>query len=491
MEADALRSSVISGLRWSTLSRLAIQGLSWAITLIVARLLAPHDYGLSTQAGIVTGYIALVSELGMGVGLIQRKITQEMTLRKVFGVLLVTGALAFTVLFFAAPLIALFFREPQLITLVRIAGLQFIAMSFAVIPQATLAIDLRFKAMSIVSVISNIFGAVTTLCLAYLRFGAASLVLGVVAGSLSRSVALNVTAGFLRLPDFRWSELGALFRFSATTVLDRTLWYAYSQADSILVGRFLGARNLGVYSVAMQLASIPMERAAEILSLVALPAFTSVNDSLERVAAGYMKVFRVGSTLSFPIFWGLALVARDLVAAALGAKWAGVTPVIQAICVAMPVKALGPIAPPALTAVGRPGVSVRILLWGLLVLPVSIAVGIHWGILGAAVAWACGIPVVFLIAGHYISSVLNISMRMMLNELRAPIACGICMSAAVVMIERLLPGLMPVLRLPLCVGVGVSTYWVALRAIAPQRLKELTGLASDFLPRAKVSRSYA
>ena len=491
METDALRNSVMSGLRWSTLSRLAIQGLTWAITLIVVRLLTPHDYGLATQAGIFTGYIALLSELGLGIGLIQKKITDEATLRKVFGVLLVTGTLAFIVLFLMAPLIAAFFREPPLTTLVRVAGLQFILMSFAVIPQATLAIGLKFKEQSILGIVANVCGSATTLCLAYLGFGAASLVFGVVVISLSRSVALNLVAGFVRRPSFRWHGLGVLFRFSATTVLDRTLWYGYTQADSILVGRLLGARNLGVYSVAMQLASIPMERAAEILSMVALPAFASINDSLERVAAGYMKGLRVGSTLTFPIFWGLALVAPDLVAAAFGSKWAGVTPVIQAVCVAMPVRALGPLAPPALIAVGRPGVSVRILLWGLLILPAAIAFGSLWGILGVAIAWACAIPVVFVIALLQISSVLQLPMRRMLGELRAPIACGAFMAASVVVIERLLPGLMPVVRLPLCIGVGMLAYWVALRTVAPRRLRELTDLASDFLPRAKPTRGYA
>jgi teichuronic acid exporter len=482
MESDAFRKSVISGLRWSTASRFAIQGLSWAITLIVVRLLAPHDYGLATQAGIVTGYLTLIGELGLSVGLIQKRVTDEDTLRSVFGVLVVTGTCSFAALCLAAPLVAAFFSERALTLLVRIAAIQFLAMPFAIIPQARLSISLRFKQLSLIGMVSNVVGATVTVILAYIGSGAASLVLGATAIAITRAVALNVTAGFARLPRFEWSNLGPLFRLSSTSVLDRTLWYLYTQVDSILVGRLLGARNLGIYSVAMQLAYIPMERAAEILSSVALPAFASINDRLDRVAAGYMKALRIGSTLGFPVFWGLALVARDLVDIVLGNKWIGVTPVIQVICIAMPLRVLGPIASVALTAIGRPGVSVKILAWGLLIAPGSIAVGTRWGVVGAAAAWALVVPVMFLIAARRISVALHAPLRTIMSTLFAPLCCGVCMVAVVLLVAPLLADLRSAARLACYVALGAASYSLALRSIAPGRLNELIALAREVLP---------
>ncbi len=232
-------------------------------------------------------------------------------------------------------------------------------MPFAVIPQARLSIGLKFKTLGIIGMIANVFGAAVTLGAAYAGYGSGSISLWRVrlAFSLARVCALNVAAGFFRSPTFEWGELGPLFRFSATILLDRTLWYAYSQADSILVGRLLGARGLGVYSIAMQLASIPMERAAEILSSVALPAFSSINPDLDRIGSAYLKGLRIGGALGFPIFWGLAIVAPDFVGLVFGKRWMEAVPVIQAICISMPLKILGPIGPPALTAIGKPGVS--------------------------------------------------------------------------------------------------------------------------------------
>src|ERR1700680_2286718 len=176
-EPEALRRSVMSGLRWSTVSRLATQGLTWGITLVVLRLLSPRDYGLAAQAGIVTAYIALLAELGLGVGLIQRRITDESTQRKVFGVLLVSGLLSLVVLLAFAPLIALFFRGPRLVPLVRLTALQFVLMPFAVIPQARLATELRFKELGLVGLLSNALGSVVTVSLAICGLGASSLVI--------------------------------------------------------------------------------------------------------------------------------------------------------------------------------------------------------------------------------------------------------------------------------------------------------------------------
>src|SRR5579884_2311851 len=98
MDSEVVRKSVMTGLRWSAASRAAVQGISWAITLMVVRLLTPHDYGLATQVGIVTGYITLLGELGLSVGLVQQRITEEQKLRKVFALLLVMGVFAYLAL---------------------------------------------------------------------------------------------------------------------------------------------------------------------------------------------------------------------------------------------------------------------------------------------------------------------------------------------------------------------------------------------------------
>jgi len=482
MRADGLTGSVISGIRWSAASRLAAQGLSWAIALIVVRLLAPRDYGLATQAGIVVGYLNLIGELGLSAGLIQKRVTDRQTLEKVFAALLVGGVAAFFVLFAAASMVAEFFREPSLTRLVRIAATQFLTLPFAVIPQARLSIALRFRELGLVAIVSNVTGAVATLCLAYKGFGAASLVIGATMIAVSRAVALNAFDGFVALPSFRWNDLAPLFGISGTVLLDRTFWYAYVQADSTLIGRMLGARSLGIYSIAMQLTSIPLERASQVISTVALPAFSSINDRPEMVAAGYMKAFRLGSALSFPIYWGLALVAPDLILPAFGSRWATVIPILQILSFSMPLKALGPIASPALTAIGRPGISVRILLWGLCVLPVMIAVGTHWGIAGAAVGWTCAAPIIFLIAAYYVSSTLKIPIRSMVRALRAPALSAACMSVVVAGSQIMLRSLTAVPRLALCTAIGAISYVVIFRLIGPSQSLEVLQFARNLMP---------
>src|ERR1700752_3870199 len=273
----------MSGLKWVTISRVLAQLLTWANTLVVIRLVSPTDFGLSALAALFANFLLLLSELGFSVALIQRQTRDEDSLRNAFGALLAIGAGLSLALVLAAPRVGAFFKEPRVVPLVRVVSIQFLAISFGFIPQARLSMDLRFKELAIIGMAASLISAATTLIIALNGGGAWSLVIGIVVLGVSRTVLLNFCCPSLRSPRLQLSKIRHLAGFSGLVLLERTLWYWYMQIDSFVVGRSLGAAQLGIYAVARQLTNIPLERAMEIINSVALPAFSLVKHDLDQV----------------------------------------------------------------------------------------------------------------------------------------------------------------------------------------------------------------
>lgn len=473
MEIDNLRQSVMSGLRWSAAMRLLVQVLTWTVTIVVVRLVSPEEYGLAAIAGVVAGYFNLLNEFGLSVALVQKRVDDTATLRCVFGLLLTTGTCFCLVLIGSASAIAQFFSSPSAGPLIRIMSVQFAAMAFCVIPQATLSRQLKFRELSTTNFITSTVGALCTVTLAYLGFGAKALVIGAVTTTVTRAIVINFFAPFLRLPRFDFKRLKSLFSISSQIIVDRSLWYFYTEIDNVVVGRSLGAVSLGTYSLALNIASIPMQRAAEIVNAVALPAYSSVQDDLSRVSSGYLKSLRLGAALSFPVFWGMALVAPALLSVLFGTKWAASVPIIQIICIAMPIRSLGPLAPPVLMAIGKPSTSIRITLWATFIVPTSILIGAYWGLRGVATAWCVAFPLVFLIGSRYITRSLQISYSQIGHALAGPTIAGSIMCGAILLSHLVMVNSPPFITLPLDTVLGAATYFLVLRFAYRQRFDEL------------------
>jgi teichuronic acid exporter len=464
-----LQHAVVRGIRWTTTARVIGQAVTWSSTFWVVRLLSPTDYGLVAIATIITGYLAIWNEMGIGITLVQKRITDEATLRKIFTLLLVTGVVLCGLTIALAPMLARLFDDPRITGLSCVASLNFLLMPFNVIPQSALSMNMRFKAISAINMIASLVGACATVSLAYFDFGAYALVLGPLAMGVVRTIATGMLSRNILRPASSLRGVGTVFSFSGTVLLERTIWYAYSESDTFIVGRILGASNLGLYSMGRQLALMPMERVSEIMNTVALPAYTSIKEDIPRIRDAYLDTLRLGGAAMFPVFWGLAAVAGDLVPLLLGAKWIGSTPVLQLLCLVMPLRSLGTLTSPLLTAIGRMRDVVWCMVWPALLVPLAVLVGVRWGVTGAALAWCIAYPVAFVLATRRLCGAIGLHVTKIVHAIAPP-----CLAAAVMLLMvhgagKLLPAQSHAgLRLVAGIAVGASVYLSILRVAFPE-----------------------
>ena len=467
---------VIEGLKWTAAVKLAGQVTSWASTLLVIRLLAPSDYGLLAYATIFVGFAAMFSEVGLSDALVQATNLTDERLRSAFGaVILVNVTVAFVLAILVAPLAATFFNQPRIADILRVLCLSFPIEAFGVLSGAQLARALAFKRQSLVALSGTLATSGVTLTLAYLGAGVWALVAGSLLGSATRVIGMNLAAPVHVWPRLSLRRIRDLLGVGGNITAARGLWYFYSQADVLIVGKLLGESLLGLYSVAMQLASMPAQRVGAIFGTVAYPAFARARMDGGEVAHYLLMAFRALSFLSFPVFFGMASIAPDLIRIVLGEKWLGAVVPFALLCIVMPLRVAAPINYAALQAIGHPRVNLRNIFISSIAMPLAFALGCRYGLLGVSMAWLLVYPLMVLQGFHAASRHLGVSVRQMFLPMGRPFIAAASMGGGVLLLRSFLP--IPELpKLAILIVFGALVYGAVTYAINRAGLREFLAI---------------
>lgn len=430
-----LKQMVISGLAWSAGGRFLAQIITWGITIIVIRLLTPTDYGLMSLAMVFVAFLGMLSELGMGAALVQRRDLDENSLRSLFGMVLLTSILFYSLLAFSAPIISNFYDEPRLTLLIRVLSLSFLFLGFSIIPQSLLERNLKFRMIATVDFISAIAGSFITLALALMGHGVWSLVWGTLMIRLVSLIGFNMAQPFLRLPSARMQGMWIFFSFGSYVTLSRIFWYFYSRADVLIVGKILGKELLGFYSVGLMLATLPMEKISGILNRVAFPAYSSVQSERGMVGRHFLKAVRMMSFFAFPVLWGISSISPEIIRLLLGNEWDNAVLPMQIIALIIPFRMIGNLMSPAVLGAGRPDVEMATNLLPLILMPPAFFIGSFWGLMGVSLVWPAVFPLVFCLNLSRVAKALEVHFFEVLQAIQMPFLAGVTMYAGVYLVK--------------------------------------------------------
>lgn len=454
-----LKKKIMTGFGWLAAANLVGQAMTWAMTIVVMRLLSPADYGLLAMASIFVALLTMLAAAGLGPAIVQSISIDAQQVKQLFGVItLLNGFLTLT-LYAVAPVIAGFFDEPRLTDVVRVLSLHFVISAFAVVPEAQLARALKFKARALIDLTANVSGGVAALSLAYAGYGVWSLVAGSTVTVLGKSIGLNIVSPYFSWPSFSIAGVAPLLAYGGNVTASRILWFFYSQADMFIAGKLLGKEILGFYSVAMHLASLPVQKLSSMLNQVAFPAFAQIQRDPDLVARHVLKAVRILSFFAFPVLWGISSIAPELVRLVLGTNWEMAILPLQILPIVMPFRMISNFLPAAVDAVGRPDISVKNLLMASVIMPLSFIVGSQFGIIGLSLAWVAAFPIVFLANLHRSLPALSLRVGPFLATIVWPATASAAMYGSVVAIGWATPAdVHEVARLALMIGAGVAAY---------------------------------
>ena len=489
MTGRGLKHQVMSSLRWTAGAKLVGQLVSWAITLLVIRLLVPADYGLMALANVVIGLLGIVAEMGFGASLVQTAIIDRTRIAQIFGAALIIHAGICACLFAVAPLLGRFFDEPRLVLVVQVLAFQFVIIAAGLVPNAMLRRELRYKALSLIEIVSGAGGNLLTLVLAWTGHGVWSLVIGGIATAVMRTLLLHAALRERVMPSFSLRGAKAFVSFGASVTVTRLLWYAFSQTDIVIAGKLLGKDAVGLYSVAVHLASLPMQRAASVVNDVAFSAFARIQHDRNAIAANIRLAVRQASLFAFPALWGLACVAPDLVRLAMGDAWVPAVVPLQIVALAVPLRMIGTIVSTATMSVGRVDIAMWTTLIGTLLAPPLYYIGSRYGIAGLSVAWAAITPVMLLINLYRALPNLGLAPLDVFAEMTRPAIAALAMAVVVIAVRFACAGLHLAPRLAIEIISGALLYLAATLVInRAQAVEALQLFAPGWLQRTRLRR---
>ncbi len=431
----ALHQQIISSIKWTAFGKAASQAISWVVTLYVIRILAPGDYGLMAMASVVIAFLSTFNEFGLGTALVQSKNIDDKHIGAVYGAMLLLGMVLSALLALAAPWIALFFDEPRLAPILSVAGLQFVLNAASVVPESMMQRSMQFKPLSLADLLGAATASLATLALALGGHGVWSLVLGNLAGVLVRLTVLIALNPRRVSPNGHFKAAATLLSFGSYVTAGRFVSYFMSQADVFIGAKLLGKDALGLYTVALQLASLPVNKAMSIVNQVAFSAISRLQDQQAQMQAGLTQALRWLAYLATPVVYGLACVAPDFVPLVLGPQWTDAVLPLHLVALVMPLRMIGALFSTAVNALGRADIGFKNTLTGAAILPLCFWVGVQWGAPGLAGAWVVGVPTVLLINFRQTSRVIGLTARQVVQAVAVPFACAGVM-AMVLLVAR-------------------------------------------------------
>ena len=473
--SDTTSGRAISGLRWVFLGTLMTRVAQPVFTVLLARILAPDDFGVVSVALVFLAFVSLFQDLGLRQALVQRKEATEAVRQAVFWGGAGLGFLWFLAVWMAAPAVAGYYADPHLGGVLRGLSLVLLIGALAAVPEALLQRELEFRSLFRVTAAQALVPGVVGLSLAYGGAGVWALVAGTVAGAVARVVLLWRITGW-RIPGgFGKGGWHGLWHFGKWVSLEAFLGWCISSLDHAIVGRVVGMGAAGLYRVGYVVALLPAVTISGVIARVSFPAFSRIQDQTERVREAYLSILRLVAAAGLPAALFLGLTADPLVRLLLDPRWYGAVPVLQFLSVAGAMSALVNVAPPIYQAIGRVDVMPKFFLGRVLVTVPVYLLAAQYGLIAMAAAHAalalCFGPLNLYIARR----VLRVEGRAVLTAVGGPLIATAGATVAALLPLRLMAGegALGLLLMLLATATGFGLVYLAILRLAAPATWEL------------------
>lgn len=326
------KNKVISSLAWKFLERIGTQGVQFIVSIILARLLLPSDYGAITM---ITVFIAISNtfiQSGFSTSLIQKKDTDELDFSSVFYASIIIAVIFYIALFIASPAIANFYEMPIIKDVLRILALTLFIGAINSVQNAKISKDMKFKKLFISSIGAILFSGIIGIILAYKGYGVWALVTQQIVNQATTTIILWFTSGWKPKLVFSLSRLKRLFSYGWKILCSGLIDTIYQNSYNLVVGKVFNSETLGLYNKGEQFPKLISVNIDGAIGSVMLPAYAKEQEKKDKVKKMVRRAIVTSSLIVFPMMFGLAAVASPIVEILLTSKWSGCVIFMQIMC---------------------------------------------------------------------------------------------------------------------------------------------------------------
>ncbi len=487
--SEDLKSQVISGVAWNTIARVGQQIIQFIISIILARLLAPEDFGTVAMLVAFTSFLGLLADAGLGQAIVQKKDLGEKHLYSIFWLSVFMGLVLTILMFLSAPVLAAFYDNPVLVPLVRVWSLNFLIGTASAVPASLMQKRFEFNLLARVEITGYLLSGLVGIFLALTGWGLWALAAQALTNTILLASLRFYLSRFRTRFIFEVSALRDVFQFTIHLFSFNLVNYFSRNADTIIVGRVFGPFDLGNYNRAYGLMTMPIIQVINVISSVMFAVLSSIQDDKTRVKRIYLRAMGMITLIAFPIMVGMWVTAEPLILTLYGEHWSGV---INLLRILAPVGILQSLHQPIgwlFVSQGKTDIMFRYGVFMAIIFVSSFVIGTLLGSVEAvAIAYAVANVVVWI---PYVSAggrlvgltVIDVISAVQKHLISASIM-GIVVWISDAWLLRSLPDWQ---RLLVMVPLGIVSYFVLIMWILPSAsAKELEGIVRARLATVKL-----
>lgn len=456
-----LKQKTISGIAWNTVGKISNQILQFILSVILMRLLLPQDYGLLAMAMVLIGFAGIFSEFGFSSALVQNQNINESHKSSIFWLNIIIGSVLTFLFFIFADKFAQFYSNDNLTKIIKYLSFSFIISAITIVPGTLLQKEMRYDLINKIDVSIVLLSGALSVYLAFAGWGVMSLVYQSLFSQILRVPILFITTKWKPKFIYNKNSIKELFSYSAYLSGFNIINYWARRSDDLLIGKFMGAESLGIYSRAYGLMLMPITQVISLVSNVMFPALSSIQNDKERVKRIFLNVIQILAFITVPMMIGLIAVADNFILGIFGNKWAEVIPIIQILAFVGVLQTIGNPSGWIYTSQGKTD---WMFWWGVFgsgSVIIAIVIGV---IIGSIYSVAIAYLIINIILAYPVIAIpgklINMKFTEVYKSVLPILLTSIFMAAVVFLLGQILPSNLPKsLKLVLQVIIGVLIYF--------------------------------
>jgi len=483
MAEQSLKEKTVKGTFWSGIDNVAQVGVTFIVSIVLARLLTPDDYGL---IGIITIFTAVCTVLingGFTTALIRKKDITDEDYNTAFVVNLALSLLLYALIFLCSPLIANFFGRAELIDLTRVSSLGMIIGALAIVQQTRLTKRIDFKTQAKITIIASVVSGIIGIVVALLGFGVWALVAQQLTGLAFRTILLWIANRWVPKLLFSKTSFHDLFGFGWKIMMVGVIDTVWKELYQVVVGKFYSPVTLGQYTRAKSFSQLFSTNLTMVVQRVTYPVLSDIQDDKERMVTAYRRIIKTTMFITAICMFLLGAISEPLLYCLIGPKWQEAAIYLPLICVSMSLYPLHSINLNMLQVQGRSDLFLELEIVKKIISLCPLFVGAFIGVI--PMLWTnllTGIIAYFL-NSHYSGKMLGYNSWMQLKDIVPSYCVAICVAIPVYLLKYL-----PITNwivLPIQLGLGLLLFLIVNKQLKLSEYREMCDLIKPFLSSIK------